>query len=581
MTLARVLLLVVGLPMAAGAPLAAATAVRELKAVARDGQVFLTWDEAKTPEGTTFNVYVARRVVGDIAQAERVAHHVERHSARDWWEDPASFRNNAKAGEPIGFLIDSGGKRLDPTGGLFVYTVPKTGGGSLYFAVTETSPDGRESRALEIGSNALGEGIIAQPGPISPVWQPAGPMPALGAGEGKALWLELHSKNGVWPNMEYLAFGDEAMGWRPGLPFKFSVRLEAGEVVVRPTDRVWINRPQLEATDGGMPAIWTFWYGYSTTIYDRSLMNQGTPTNFTERRILWILDWVDRMYRPDRNRWYCSGVSMGACGTLSFGLRHPELFAALHATVGIVNYTYLGGASAGRLEPSCWVGRIPIDLKTNEGIPLLARMDSTAFVQGTKADLPPLFLINSRKDLSIPWQNNPPFYQALQRAGQHFAAYWDNNDHATYGMDAPEDVKTWIKRTRRFRRNESFPAFSRSSTDRNPGQGAPGDGDVVGWMNRGMDWKDIDDAPDRYGITLLADYPGIAYPVHTDVTLHRLQNFRARPGEQLGVRVGDQPGTTAVADGEGRITIAGVVILSAAGVRLAIERSARADLPDR
>ena len=266
------------------------------------------------------------RTIGDVAQAERVAHHVERHSARDWWEDPASFTKNAKAGEPVGFLIDRGGKRLDPSGGLFVYTVPKTGGGPLYFAVTETSPDGRESRTLEPGSNTLREGITAQPGPIEPIWQQADPSPAPGAGKGKALWLHLHAKGGVWPNMEYLAFGDETMGWRPGLPFKFSVRLERGEVVVRPTDRVWINRPHLEAADGGMPAIWTFWYGYSSTIYDRAQMKAGnvrpTSPNAATSGFSTGSTGCTGPTAPDGiargARWEDAAPSRSACGTPSY-----------------------------------------------------------------------------------------------------------------------------------------------------------------------------------------------------------------------------------------------------------------------
>lgn len=166
--------------------------------------------------------------------------------------------------------------------------------------------------------------------------------------------------------MEYLVFGDATMGWREGLPFKFSVRIEADTVVVRPTDRVWINRAHQEAGDGGAPAIWTFWYGYNSHIFDRNIMATGVPTNYTERRNLWILNWLREQYQPDPNRWYCSGGSMGGCGTISFGLRHPELFAACHAHVPIVSYTELGARSASRLEPSCWTGPIPPDLKTNE-----------------------------------------------------------------------------------------------------------------------------------------------------------------------------------------------------------------------
>lgn len=55
---------------------AAATPVSELKATARDGRVFLTWKEAETPDGTTFNVYVSdspHRRCGQ-GQAHRPSH---------------------------------------------------------------------------------------------------------------------------------------------------------------------------------------------------------------------------------------------------------------------------------------------------------------------------------------------------------------------------------------------------------------------------------------------------------------------------------------------------------------------------
>jgi len=384
--------------------------------------------------------------------------------------------------------------------------------------------------------------------------------------------LNLHAKGGVVANSEYLLFGDETMGWREGLPFKFSVRIESGTVVVRPTDRAWINRPHDEARDGGMPAIWTFWYGYNSNIFDRSLMGSGVPTNYTEHRNLWILSWVRGQYQPDPNRWFCSGSSMGGCGTISFGLRHPELFAACHAHVPIVAYTDLGANSASRLAPSCWTGPIPTDLKTNEGVPLLDRMNGTKFVLETSEDLPYLYILNGRQDGSIPWQNNPPFYRALSKARQGFSAYWDNGTHPTCGKDAPDDAKAWLKRFQHFRRDESYPAFTNNSTDRNPGNGSPEDGDVIGWINRGVDWKGIEDTPDHYGIVLLADYPDITYPVRTDITLRRVQQFKTKPGEKLSVRFGDGAPISVSADSHGRITIPQVTIPDKAGVRILIQR---------
>jgi hypothetical protein len=557
-------------PLISAVSVQTAIPVSGLTATSHDGQVFLTWKEEETPDGTTFNVYVDKKPIADITKARCVGHHIECHSARDWWEDPASFTKDTPAGKPVGYLIDASGQRLDPHDGLFVYTVHKNEKGKLYFAVTTTNEKGQENRQVIAGINSLLSFINATPGKLKPIWQHEGPEPAQGIAKGKAMWLNLHAKGGVVENMEYLVFGDETMGWRAGLPVKFSVRIRKDELEVRPTDRVWINRPHLEAGDGGMPAIWTFWYGYNSNIFDRSLMEKGQPINYTERRLLWMLDWIQDYYQPDPNRWYCSGSSMGGCGTISFGLRHPELFAALHAHVPIVSYTYLGAGSAHRLEPSCWVGPIPDDLKTSEGVPLLKQMNSVDFVSQTKADLPYLFLINGRKDASIPWENNPPFYRALSAAQQGFSAYWDNGTHPTSGNNAPEDVKGWPERLRRFRLNESFPAFTNTSCNRNPGNGQPEDGDTIGWINRGMDWKDIEDTRDRYAVTIIANYNGLQYPVQTDMTLRRVQNFKPRALKRLQVRIGENAPLYVEVRADGSIEIPGIVIPSANGVRIEI-----------
>ena len=305
-------------------------------------------------------------------------------------------------------------------------------------------------------------------------------------------------------------------------------------------------------------------------------MAEGVPTNYTERRNLWILDWVRRYYKPDPNRGYCSGSSMGGCGTVSFGLHHSEIFAALHAEVPIVSYTYLGTIgrpAAERLEQSCWTGRVTPQLKTNEGVSLLDRLNGAKFVREAKGDLPFLFMINGRKDGSIPWENNPPFYKALTDARQGFAAFWDDGTHETCGRDAPADVKAWTRRFRKFRLDQSFPAFTHTSSDRNPGNGQPDNGDTIGWINRGMNWKDVEDQTEGYAITLLADYPGIQYPVRTDATLRRVQKFGTEPGQKLRVRIGGAQPISIEADAAGRITIPNIAIPSKEGVRVVIQRA--------
>jgi len=546
--------------------------VTDLAAAARNGQIFLTWKEADVPAGSTFNVYLAAAPINDLSTAKLVAHHVEPHSARDWWEDPASFKKEEKPGKPVGFRIQDGAAPLDPSGGLFVHTVALADGAKLFFAVANVDAAGQVNPHCVLGENSLRDGVSAQPGEIQPIWIAKGSAPAAGAGKDLPLWLNLHAKGGVVKPMEYLFFGDATMGWREGLAFKFSAVVHDGEVVVKPTDRVWINRPHDEASDGGTPAIWTFWYGYNSNIFDRKLMGQGVVVNYTERRNLWLLSWVSKTFETDPTRWYCSGSSMGGCGTISFGFRHPELFAALHARVPIVSYTYLGRGSAVRFEPSCWTGKIPDDLKTGEGELLLEHHNGIRYVSQSKDDLPMLFLENGRQDGSIPWQNNPPFYRAMEEAHQPFAAWWDNGTHSTCGKDEPADIKDWNDRFRSILGDVCIPAFSHTSSDRNPGNGDPADGDVIGWINRGMDWHGVEDSSDYIAIILTADYPGVTYPVTTDVTLRRRQKFKPRAGESLSVIIGSAPAITIAVTPAGQITIPGISIPDVNGVRVIIQR---------
>ena len=144
-----------------------------------------------------------------------VGHHVDRHSARDWRADPASFDKTKPHAAPVGDPLH-GNRRLDPRGGLFVHTVEDGGQGELFFALTSSDARGVEDARLTAGGNAMLHGVAAKPGAMQPIWQRGGRAVPAGAGKHKPLWLELHAKGGVVANMEYLLFGDAGMGWREG-----------------------------------------------------------------------------------------------------------------------------------------------------------------------------------------------------------------------------------------------------------------------------------------------------------------------------------------------------------------------------
>ncbi len=120
--------------------------------------------------------------------------------------------------------------------------------------------------------------------------------------------------------------------------------------------------------------------------------------------------------------------------------------------------------------------------------------------------------------------------------------------------------------------SRSFPVFSNSSDNRNPGNGDRQDGDIIGWFNRGLDWKDLVDTPDEYALTVLADYPGIQLPITVDITPRRVQQFKVKSGDKLMVHIGAAPPVEVRVDETGLITIRGVQIADQNGTRVRLTR---------
>jgi hypothetical protein len=222
---------------------------------------------------------------------------------------------------------------------------------------------------------------------------------------------------------------------------------------------------------------------------------------------------------------------------MSFAFRHPEIFAAVSAHVPIVAYNSGNpdkGVSLGwhdntfRLEYFCG----PLSLISSDGLPLKQRLDSTDFVENHAGDLPFLVIANGRQDRSIPWHNNPPFYRALQDARQGCVVAWNNGTHPEVDDLLPADLKEW-KSTglMRFALNKSYPAFSRCSRNSNPGNGDNNDGDIEGYMNRGLNWDDPAESAERYELTLRYDLDETDLPLTVDVTPRRCQAFSLEPGQ--------------------------------------------------
>lgn len=564
--------------------------ISSIDALARDGQLFITWDEAAAPEGAHLKAYLSHEPItaGTLAATTVAAEWLELRSGRDWWQDPLSFISPKASNfadfmapyggtppEPVGFVIEPGGEPVNPAGGLFVHTVTEATQGPLYAAVTVVLADGRELADVVAGGNSLAAPVEAALAPPQAIFVGQGePLPA-GSGQGRPLVIRMHGRGGGHTagagamSVNYLMFGDTRQGWREGLAQKFMVSITDSGVIVTLSNRQWTGgRPVLESGDGRdhCPAINNFYYGYNSRIYETTHTEQTVVPNYTEEQILAVVRWAEGTLGADPNRTHLSGGSMGGSGGVSLAMHHPGVFECVYAHVPAV--AYLPGANLNRLE--CFSGPLDETAVTGEGVPFIEHMNGIIQCQRPGVDLPFIWMQSGRADRSIAWVNNPPFYRAMNEARQALVAYWSGGEHGTAIADMPKD--RFIPSPDKFRRDTSYIVFTNNSDNRDPGDGDPADGDVVGWINRGIDWVDIVDEPDQYAVTVQQAYEGIKYPITVDITPRRVQQFRVAPGSTVSVTVGSDAPRAITVDEYGLITVPGVRIEDAAGTRVVVRR---------
>jgi S-formylglutathione hydrolase FrmB len=548
--------------------------VSGLRAEYRKGQVFLVWKETGIAANSTLNVYThPEPITADtLAKARRIGHFIWPASGRDWTRNLAAFERKYPEGEPVGFVLEKGGEPIDHTGGLFVHTITKGDSAKAHYAVTVTVRTGKrsfkEEQVFTPGANSLAKPVAQSLATIEPIWRGKGPEPKAPAG--LPVIFILHGRTGGRRQdyYDYIFFGPREHGWREGLAHIFRVEVKKDAILIIPADRAQLRQGK---------GYNTFWYGYNENFYSTlALAKGGRVINYSERRLLWLMDWIQRTFKTDPNRVYMHGSSMGGCGGISMALHHPDRIAAVYAHVPILSYTDSGpgGARGSMWRISQLAGPKKGLAPTDEAMTMGERMNGLSAMKLVK-DLPFLYIVNGRTDKSIPWYNCPPFYKALNTRKHGTAIYWDNEAHGKAGRGAPADVLAWRKDRKsllRFRSNQSFPAFTNCSANNSPGNGLATDGDLVGWINRGMAWEKIVDEKNSYAITLSAAHPGLRYPVTVDMTPQRIQKFKVMPGETVFVSVGGAKAQKILADDNGLVTVPRITLASEKGVRVELKR---------
>lgn len=494
----------------------------------RSGQTFICWSDA-TPDAH-YRIYRSDLPIADLSGAEMIADGIEPASGNDFIAARIAAKEK-RTEAPRGFVIRPLGLPIPAGSGLYVHTVEKSG--ISYYAVAVISADGK-SRLLTTG----------------PVREKvAVPEPYLEKVE--------TLKSGKVART-YIHWSDKNIAYREGLPFKFVVTrgkdvkpgtpapmilaIHAYSGYATPSD-AWSQDFVVVSPDDftkGLPFDgYDWWYGYNSNLGGD--LTKGVNVNYTERRLLYTMDYVRRHWNIDENRIYLRGSSMGGTGSVAFGLRHPEIFAAIFANVPQVNPSMDNiGWSQQNIET--YAGKRAEAIKTNEGINVWDRLNMTKYVQEHKDDMPFLRTINARDDQVLKWPQIPGFLKALNDSRQGFVSGWGLGTHNIQPSQVPSVVKDF--EIFRIRRNESFPAFSNSSLNDDPGSGDPKEGAITGQMGGGFDWKIIADTPDAWEAEIKVIMDGKSEAV-TDITPRRLQQFKPKAGQTYKWSVTGSTGSVA------------------------------------
>ncbi len=526
--------------------------VKNISAACRHGQVFIQWNESAA-NGENLRVYMYDQPIttNNFALAQLVEQRIEPHSANDWYDDRDECPSVYTAAH--GWILEDNGSPLNRQNGLFVHTVEEDDPANAYFAVLT---DSQSEKSLVAGENAMTQAVAVAVGSIQPIWQWGADTVDWAAAQGRPLCIYLHPHTGKpTGGLNYLVFGDRSMGWREGLPFKFKVELGQTNgtdyVLVQPYNRMWINR-KLSSSETYDSYNWdyknieTWHFGASDKIYDKALRNTGTVVNYTQRLYLWMLDWVEQAYQTDKSLGvYAYGSSMGT-GVQLLVMENPERFASVDARVPFLDYSYVDGdeSNAKRLEGCCG----PMWMPTSDGRTLSNRLNLVKFMQESTNDLPHVVIRVGRQDGSVYWRRKPAYMAAMQMHRRGFLAAWADVGHSemSYSITNFPDFLDFNYSVRRFALNRSYPAFSNSSMNEDYGNGDKTDGDLVGFINYGLEWSGIVDEPNQYKVTIRSTLSDTIYPVTVDVTPRRLQYFRVHPGQIF--RVVNRDGAGAIVE---------------------------------
>jgi len=549
--------------------------VTGIQARYRNGQTFVTWKDAAEGEADAklyYALYGSDKPItqNNLAEAELLQKNIFYNSAR-LLGYAFSEKSRLDPAKPM-VILEEGAKPLPMWSGVTAVTARKNA--RNYYAVVAMNSAGAPLSQVVPGESALTGSVEERVAPIQPIRFNSAKNSAgqpIVLQKKQPLRVEFHASNSYASDRfydadgdNYLYFATSDMGYRDGLQGVFQVKENRSRLVLASFDA--IEKPY------GDPLNFTretFWFGYLCV---PQWANDKKPRAypFTEKRMLWIMDWVMKTYDVDTNRVYAGGGSMGAWGSTTFALRHPEIFAAVYPSRPRTRQIGLPVMDRDRKSV------LMDDGKTD----YYKRMDMVNFVTERHDDLPFYAWCCGRHDGFATFKEQIDMVKAMTANHHGFAFAWNDGDHAG-GVQALYNVTNYYGE-QLFALNQSYPAFGNSSINDDIGSGemeevvdgkwhrVVQDGQREGGINLGFAWKILADEELKWAVTLSNDLAKVEMTV--DVTPRRCQKFKTKAGDKFKWANTAGGNGEVTADAWGLVTVEKVKIRPGAETTLTISQ---------
>ena len=450
------------------------------------------------------------------------------------------------------------GRRLPPGTGLYVHHPARAG--KAYYAVV-VSLDGRANAAELAKGASLAKPVAEQTGPGAPVFQGLEKLKVFydyaGQRRRYVQWCAPPLAN--LPNQYYnwgVYLPPAALkGAKGGAPLALGIYFHDWKALyLKPS---WPHRRDMVLIASNDAPWASFGYGYHESLGTLRSFAEGAVHDYTARRIDEFVKWVRKSFPIDANRMSCHGQgSLGGTSALHYALRHPTRFALVVAgrfdadpksNPPMVQIDRRRVRTHLRSLEAIW-GKKEWDLKTAGGVSIWKDRDLVAFVgRNVKLALP--FMSLGTGSQHHTWPQETDFMKALWKAKQPFCTDF------TWGGQAPRFG--WLNARRDSVILAAVPTKEALAKSRwynharwqKAAMGYWGGGTI----GSGAVPTDVVDTPERLELTA---------QIFGNVTIRNVQKFKLAPGEKVRwqVKTGrrDDPSGVAAADANALLTIPGL-----------------------